>query len=74
MEISFLPHFKALILSILAIFATLNGIATIVKVPSISPQPFRPVPRIVRAGIWTVHFGMDNEGRDSQRAMKGLIR
>ncbi|THH00526.1 hypothetical protein EW145_g7066 [Phellinidium pouzarii] len=33
-----------------------------------------PGPRIIRAGIWTVHFGIDNEGRDSQRAMSTLIK
>lgn len=30
--------------------------------------------RIVNAGIWTVHFGFDNAGRDSQRRMRDLIR
>ena len=74
LEISLLPRFKALVFSILAILVALIGIATVVKAPSVSPQPLRPGSRIVRAGIWTVHFGMGNEGRDSQRAMKDLIR
>ena len=30
--------------------------------------------RILNAGIWTVHFGIDNAGRDSQRAMRDLFR
>ena len=30
--------------------------------------------RIVNAGIWTVHFGFDNAGRDSQRRMRDLVR
>ena len=30
--------------------------------------------RIVNAGIWTVHFGVDDAGRDSQRRMMDLIR
>lgn len=30
--------------------------------------------RIVNAGIWTVHFGFDDSGRDSQRRMRDLIR
>ncbi|KAF5327734.1 hypothetical protein D9619_004534 [Psilocybe cf. subviscida] len=29
---------------------------------------------IVNAGIWAVHFGIDNEGHDSQRGMLGVIR
>ncbi|KAI0749855.1 Frag1/DRAM/Sfk1 family-domain-containing protein [Daedaleopsis nitida] len=38
------------------------------------PRPHRPTARIVRTGIWTVHFGIDNEGRDSQRRMRDLVR
>jgi hypothetical protein len=30
--------------------------------------------RIANAGIWTVHFGFDDTGRDSQRRMRDLIR
>lgn len=42
--------------------------------PTQAPQPHRPGPRVFRAGIWTVHFGIDDEGRDSQRRMRDLIR
>lgn len=42
--------------------------------PTQAPQPYRQGPRIFRAGIWTVHFGIDDEGRDSQRRMRDLIR
>jgi hypothetical protein len=28
----------------------------------------------VTAGVWTLHFGIDNEGRDSQRRVRDLIR
>jgi len=28
---------------------------------------------MLTAGIWTVHFGIDNEGRDSQRRMRDLV-
>jgi hypothetical protein len=43
------------------------------RAPRTDIQPYRPGPRIVRAGIWTVHFGMDNGGKDSQRLMRDLI-
>jgi hypothetical protein len=39
-----------------------------------TPAPAHARTRIVRAGIWTVHFGIDNAGRDSQRAMRDLFR
>ena len=29
---------------------------------------------ILNAGIWTVHFGLDNAGRDSQRGMRDVFR
>lgn len=60
--------------ALLAIFAITSLLVTMYRWPSIVPQPYRPGPRIFRAGIWTVHFGIDNEGRDSQRRMANLIR
>lgn len=42
--------------------------------PTKEIKPFRPGPRIIRAGIWTVHFGIDDEGRDSQRRMRDIVR
>jgi hypothetical protein len=34
-----------------------------------TPAPAHARVRILNAGIWTVHFGIDNAGRDSQRSM-----
>lgn len=59
---------------LLAVTSVLSGLVTIYRLPSSSPQPFRPGPRIIRAGIWTVHFGFDNEGHDSQRGIRNLLR
>ncbi|KAI0714424.1 Frag1/DRAM/Sfk1 family-domain-containing protein [Cerioporus squamosus] len=58
----------------LAILTTVSLLVTLYWAPKQVPQPHRPGSRIVRAGIWTVHFGIDNEGRDSQRLMRDLIR
>ncbi|GJE85586.1 Frag1/DRAM/Sfk1 family-domain-containing protein [Phanerochaete sordida] len=49
-------------------------LVTMYRWPASPPVPYRPGPRIFRAGIWTVHFGIDNEGRDSQRRMRDLIK
>ncbi|KAI9066122.1 hypothetical protein FKP32DRAFT_1707081 [Trametes sanguinea] len=67
-------HFKAQYS--LALLTTLSLLATLwhSSWPRIVPRPHREAARIVRAGIWTVHFGIDNEGRDSQRRMRDLIR
>lgn len=59
---------------LLTVTSVLSGLVTIYRLPSSSLQPFRPGPRIVRAGIWTVHFGFDNEGHDSQRGIRNLLR
>ncbi|KAI0774993.1 Frag1/DRAM/Sfk1 family-domain-containing protein [Trametes elegans] len=67
-------HYKAqyalVLLTALSLLATLRRWSW----PSVVPRPHREAGRIVRAGIWTVHFGIDNEGRDSQRRMRDLIR
>ncbi|RPD60996.1 hypothetical protein L226DRAFT_462521 [Lentinus tigrinus ALCF2SS1-7] len=57
----------------LAVLTTVSLLVTLYRTPKMPPQPHRPASRIVRAGIWTVHFGIDNEGRDSQRLMRDLI-
>lgn len=52
----------------------LTAAISVYRTPVDAPRPYRPGSRIIRAGIWTVHFGMNNEGRDSQRGMRELIR
>ncbi|KAF7975727.1 hypothetical protein HWV62_8699 [Athelia sp. TMB] len=41
--------------------------------PNRPPVPYSPGPRIITAGIWTIHFGIDNQGRDSQRKVRDLV-
>ncbi|KAJ7219905.1 Frag1/DRAM/Sfk1 family-domain-containing protein [Mycena pura] len=58
----------------LACFSVASLLVTMYRTPTGFPQPFKPGPRIFNAGIWTVHFGMDNEGRDSQRLVRDVVR
>ncbi|CAE6426794.1 unnamed protein product [Rhizoctonia solani] len=44
------------------------------RTPRGPPVPHHSGDRLITAGIWTMHFGQDNEGRDSQRRMRNLIR
>lgn len=53
--------------------SVLSVLGTLYRWPSAPPRPFVPGPRILNAGIWTLHFGIDNEGRDSQRGVKTVI-
>ncbi|TFK70310.1 hypothetical protein BDN72DRAFT_766702 [Pluteus cervinus] len=63
-------HYAKFILSFIAISAAL---VSIYRWPA-PVQPFRPGQRMFNAGIWTLHFGIDNEGRDSQHGVRNLIR
>lgn len=65
---------RAYVLTTLSLIMAVSSIVSLYHTPTDTPQPFRPGPRILRAGIWTVHFGMDNEGRDSQWGMRDLIK
>jgi len=56
------------------VVSVVSVLGTLYRWPSSHPQPFRPGPRLFNAGIWTLHFGIDNMGRDSQRGVTDLIR
>lgn len=65
-----LSYSKALV----AIISVLAVLGTLYRWPSSPPRPWKPGPRIFNAGIWTVHFGIDNGGRDSQQGITNLLR
>ncbi|KAJ6607371.1 Frag1/DRAM/Sfk1 family-domain-containing protein [Mycena sp. CBHHK59/15] len=58
----------------LAFFFVASLLTTLYRAPAEFPMPFKPGPRILTAGIWTLHFAMDNEGRDSQRLVRDVVR
>jgi hypothetical protein len=39
-----------------------------------TPKPYHPQSRLVTAGIWTIHFGLDNDMWASEYRMRDLIR
>jgi hypothetical protein len=49
-----LPRTASYSRTVLALTTVLAVAATIYRLPSNSPRPYRSGPRIVRAGIWTV--------------------
>ncbi|KAF5359583.1 hypothetical protein D9756_003165 [Leucocoprinus leucothites] len=59
---------------LLSLMSISSGLVALYRLPSSPPHPFKPGPRIIQAGIWTVHFGFDNEGHDSQRGIRNLVR
>ena len=58
----------------LCLLSLLSVLATLFHCPAVGPRPFKPGTRTFNAGIWTVHFGIDNGGHDSQRRIRDLIR
>lgn len=64
-------HFTLIAIVFLSIFSI---IFSYYQVPTEKPVPYYPKHRIFSGGIWTVHFGVDKEGRDSQRRMQELVK
>ncbi|EAU85636.2 hypothetical protein CC1G_06349 [Coprinopsis cinerea okayama7 len=58
----------------LAVISIASLLTTIYRHPMVPPKPHKPGSKLVNAGIWTVHFGINNEGHDSQRGMRDLIK
>lgn len=67
-------QFRRRVRSSLTLITLAAVVATALRLPAQVPRPYNPGDRLITAGIWTVHFGIDNEGRDSQYRMRDLIR
>ncbi|TDL25465.1 hypothetical protein BD410DRAFT_836977 [Rickenella mellea] len=59
--------------SLLALISVCSMLVTMFRMPMTTPLPYNAGPRIINAGVWTLHFGIDNQGRDSQRRVRDLI-
>ena len=64
---------KSYACTFLTLLSISSVLVTLYRWPSSPPHPHHSGPRILTAGIWTVHFGFDNEGRDSQRRIRDLV-
>ncbi|KAI9567300.1 Frag1/DRAM/Sfk1 family-domain-containing protein [Boletus coccyginus] len=60
--------------AILCLLSLISVLVTLFRWPPVGPRPFKPGTRIFNAGIWTIHFGIDNAGHDSQRRIRDVIR
>lgn len=45
-----------------------------IRFPSLDYQPYHKDKRVVTAGIWTVHFALDNDMWSSERRMRDVIK
>ncbi|KIJ14203.1 hypothetical protein PAXINDRAFT_163399 [Paxillus involutus ATCC 200175] len=60
--------------TLLGLLSLISVLITLCRWPTVGPRPYKPGTGIFNAGIWTVHFGIDNAGRDSQRRIRDVIR
>ncbi|QRW03702.1 Frag1 domain-containing protein [Ceratobasidium sp. AG-Ba] len=67
-------RFKSHIRASLGLVLVLAMSVVLYRTPRKPPMPHHAGDRLITTGIWTMHFGQDNEGRDSQRRMRDLIR
>ena len=66
-------HYIRTTLALIAVVALIGPLRRSAQlVPT--PAPAHARARILNAGIWAVHFGIDNAGRDSQHSMRDLFR
>ncbi|KAH8831369.1 Frag1/DRAM/Sfk1 family-domain-containing protein [Flagelloscypha sp. PMI_526] len=59
-------RFRSFLTKCLGLVALASVLGNLFVLPAAPPVPFKPAARILTAGIWTLHFGMDNANRDSQ--------
>lgn len=72
--VSISRKFKSLIVFVTLLFAGLIGGLTYKVRPTGVPEPYHPDSKLITAGIWTIHFGLDNDMWASEDRMSDLIR
>ncbi|KAH3676440.1 hypothetical protein WICMUC_002071 [Wickerhamomyces mucosus] len=64
----------SIINKIAVILAVISTIIAYQRFPLTDPQPYHPDSKILTAGIWTIHFGLDNDMWGSEGRMADLIK
>lgn len=59
---------------ILIIFSITSVLIAYLRFPKTDPTPYHPNSKLITAGIWTIHFGLDNDMWASEGRMIDLIR
>lgn len=63
---------RHILLISLIIFGLIGGFTYNMR-PTGVPQPYHPESKLITAGIWTIHFGLDNDMWASEDGMRFLI-
>ena len=56
------------------VFSILSCVIAFLRFPSLDYKPYHPEAKLFTAGIWTVHFGIDNEMWASELRMRDALR
>ncbi|CCH44178.1 putative membrane protein [Wickerhamomyces ciferrii] len=59
---------------ILIILSILSVLIAYLRFPKQDPKPYHPNSKLITAGIWTIHFGLDNDMWASEGRMSSLIQ
>jgi hypothetical protein len=65
-----LPKLNRILIS----FGVLSALIAYLRFPVTDPMPYHPDSKLFTAGIWTIHFGLDNDMWASEGRMRDLIR
>lgn len=60
--------------NIIVLFLLTSCIISFQRFQFTPPKPYHPESRLVTAGIWTIHFGLDNDMWASEHRMRDLIK
>lgn len=61
-------------LALVAVMAVSGLVATTRSLASVTPAPYHSAEKSFTAGIWTIHFALDNDMWASERRMRDAIR
>ncbi|KAG0296413.1 hypothetical protein BGZ98_000973 [Dissophora globulifera] len=59
---------------VLAVLVLSSLFISLKRYPRTTPQPYHPEHRLITAGIWTIHFAIDNDMYNSELRMRDAIR
>jgi endonuclease/exonuclease/phosphatase family metal-dependent hydrolase len=67
-------NFRSHFLSILVVLQLLSVSIAYMRFPSYNYTPYHPEEKVLTAGIWTIHFTLDNDMWSSEHRMRDLIK
>lgn len=68
------PKLLSLVTSVITILVAVSAATYLHRLPTRPFEPYNPKTRSFNAGIWCVHFGLDNDMWSSETRMRDLIR